>query len=238
MLAAILTLVLGLFAGTASATDSSGTVDVVVRLYLDANNDVNDRGEPGVGNRNSFTVQLRGPGGSGINLTGTPGPRGFVSFNDLPDDYVGQYRLNVQFNGNGWQLARNNANAFEQRGRTWHYASNFITIPEAAFIDRVNGDTEAWVRFSFIRDPRITISGATPGDIFTVTRVANNRVVGTDNVGPGGFASFVRNGLFYGQAYEVTSDLTTNSIICTIPFGYQPSATVSGDQIIPGRACS
>lgn len=198
--------------------------DVVVRVFLDTNNDVHDRGERGL---SGWTVELRG---EGERLSATTGRNGFASFNDVA---IGDYRVAVTPPSNGWRLGRSNADS--NLGRTNYIVGGAFNITGADFLPRVNGDSEAWVRFSTIRVQRITISGAIDGDIFEFYR--GTQLVGTDNAGPNGFAALAAGGLFYESEIRIVSTLTGAETTVQIPYGYQPKVRFEGTETSGTLTC-
>lgn len=215
-----------LIAVPAAQADEAPGYDIVVRVFMDATNDVHDNGDFGL---QGWVIQLSG---DGPRQFATTGPDGFASFRDL--NPAASYTVRVVQNPhggaaweNGWRMARSNATS-DTTGRTKYIVGSSYTVQPGDFELRVNDDYEAWVRFSAIRVQRISIGGAIPGDTFIFERQQPNgswREVGRDGVGPNGFASMVGGGLFYESTIRITSEDTGAQAMIRIPYSYQPNFT-------------
>lgn len=187
---------------------------VVVRVFLDTENDMHDRGNGGL---RGWQVTLNGE-------TKTTGRNGFASFDSANVGDV--VRIATPRGGlpvdSGWRLARDNAPAVQPSGNRVFASAPAYTLTESDFITRVNGNTEAWVRFSAIRVNRITTGGANEGDVITFARTSPYRLMDEIEANRGGWASVVAGGYFYGETYTVTNVTQNKSFEVTIPFGYQP----------------
>lgn len=199
-----------------------GRGNLVVRVFMDANNDVHDRGESGL---QGWEVKLR-PG----NITATTGPNGYASFRDL--DITRRYVVSITNpNGgppvpNGWRLARGNADTNTSNlKKVFVVGPRFVLEPNSEFWQpRNNGSIQSWVRFSAIRVNRITTGGANAGDVIEFYRVRNGRERLMDELtaGPNGFASVVGGGYFYEEQYRVVNTTQDEEFLVTIPYSWQP----------------
>jgi len=222
VLLVVMALVLSVVA--VQADDTPATGDVVVRVFLDANNDVNDAGENGL---EGWTIRLT-PGG----YEAVTGPNGFASFRDVEiRNYSVRVIANPQGNPpyqNGWRLARANADSVLNPHK-YFIVGQAHNITASDFVTRVNGDAEAWVRFSLIRVNRITVGGAAPGDVIEFTRASDGRLIETRIANQGGWASVVGGGFVYGETFYVTNTNSGEQFMVTIPFGYQPNVNFATD---------
>ncbi len=204
---------------------------VVVRVFMDADNDANDNGDYDFGLQ-GWTIRLQNK--NGPNAEAVTGPNGFATFRDI--DPNGDYTVRVTTNQhggkpwqNGWRAARSFGPGKGEYGspQKWFViGSKFELDNDRDFVLRVNGNAEAWVRFSVIRKQRVIISGAENGDVFTFERLQPNdkwRNIGSDNAGPNGFATLIAGGLRYESIIRVTSAFYPEaSVEVQIPYSWQP----------------
>lgn len=218
------------------ASQPAGSGTVVVRVFLDADNNAHDNGDGGLA---GWTVSLNGT------PVGTTGRNGYTSISTAN---VGD-RVSITPPSNGWRLARSgpgleNANGDSGSGTSGIYrqpngkkiflVGPAYTLQSGDFVTRNNGSDSAWLRFSVIRVQRILVTDAPNGAIFEFFH--GNQFVGSDNAGPNGFATFVAGGLFYGSDIVVVQQGTDcQSAPITIPYGYQPN--VSYNDFV-GAGCS
>jgi hypothetical protein len=205
---------------------------VVVRVFLDANNDAKDEGESGL---KDWEVTLVNP--DGPNVTATTGPKGYASFRDIEIKEGYKVRISPPGGGSpvdsGWRLARSGPGLENASTGVYGKAKKRFVVGPAYeveledFVGRVNGNDEAWVRFSAIRVQRILVKNAEDGDNFQFYR--GNQLVGEDKAGPKGFATLVAGGLFYNSEITVVSENSGKSATVTIPYGWQPKLDFTSD---------
>ncbi len=200
------------------------TGDVVVRIFMDANNDGSDKGEFGL---KGWTVGLSN------GMTAVTGPDGFATFHDVE---IANYTVRIVANNrggkaweNGWRLSRGpwapgGADGVYGKDNKVFTSGSAYTLTDANWVPRVNGDTEAWVRFSAIRVNRITVK-ANAGDTIIYSGpnwVGNGEPTLTKVAGPKGWASVVGGGFFYGRTYTVYNQTQGVSVDVCIPYSWQP----------------
>lgn len=143
------------------------TGKIVVRVFDDTNNDGTDR-KPNDDGVQGATVQLLE---DGVVVEGpkTTGRNGFVSFRDVP---IGDYTIEVTGLPGLFTFDRSPNPAdppVDPVGRRPAYVgtSEYQVGPEN-FVERVNGNDEAWVRFSAIEilsdDESLEVDGSTGGE--------------------------------------------------------------------------
>ncbi len=221
VLAIAVLFVVALFVAALPTAQAAGDRKIVVRVFLDNENDFNDKGND-VG-LEGWTVTL-----SGVTpkIVKTTGPEGFASFTGL--DATKTYTIRIDAPSEGWRLARGpwGAGAYGKPHTRFVVGGVYTLAPNAPeWLPRVTGNTEAWVRFSTIRVQRIIVSGAIQGDTYNFYRVQPNGslfLVDTDVAGPNGFATAKAGGMFYGNEIVVKSMMTGAQTKVKIPFGYQP----------------
>jgi len=234
----LMLVVLSLMLAVSVSQAQEPSYDIVTRVFMDVNNDANVNGDEGDFGLAGWVLELSGVTPKQQAVTG---PEGFASFKDLDPTKTYTVRVIANPDGgkpweDGWRLARGGGGM--QNNPTGVYGSShkrFIvgsayTIQPEDWRMRVNGDYEAWVRFSVIRVQRVIISGAANGDVFEFFTVRNNGSlykVDQDTAGPNGFASAVAGGMFYGNTIRVVRNGDFGGAVdVKIPFSWQPHLKV------------
>ena len=120
---------------------------VVARVFGDANGDLKPKNESGL---QGATVEISNS--SGLVGSATTGPKGYVTFSNLPAPSVdGEYTVSVTSLPEGYALDRDDLEPVVQRNKKKTFIpSTSYALPLEVFVERTNGNVEAWPQFAAV----------------------------------------------------------------------------------------